>query len=251
VCLLMVMSSAMMMAQKATVKGLIMDGGLNEPLPGAAVVLLNEKDSTQVTGVVSDKDGRVSMPVSKYGTYLLRISYMGYLTQYRTITLSKSKKEIDLGTVTLEEDAKVMKEAQVTAQLSQVEMKEDTFVYNAGAFRVPEGSNLEELIRKLPGAEVEDVMQNSSRKENLVNYVKDIYAPFSDEDISRKMVEMLRPDGITTPIEIVYQSLEGLHKACPNHSGDWYFSGNYPTPGGLRLLNRAFIDYYENVYKKI
>ena len=61
---------------------------------------------------------------------------------------------------------------------------------------------------------------------------------------------MLRPEGITTPIEIVYQSLEGLHRACPNHAGDWYFSGNYPTPGGLRLLNQAFIDYYENVYAK-
>ena len=115
---------------------------------------------------------------------------------------------------------------------------------------------IELLIERGDWARIDDVyrrcvMQNSSRKENLVNYVKDIYAPFSDEDISRKMVEMLRPDGITTPIEIVYQSLEGLHKACPNHSGDWYFSGNYPTPGGLRLLNRAFIDYYENVYKKI
>ena len=59
------------------------------------------------------------------------------------------------------------------------------------------------------------------------------------------------PEGITTPIEIIYQSLEGLHRACPNHSGDWYFSGDYPTPGGLKLLNRAFMNYYEKVYKKI
>ena len=198
VCLLMVMSSAMMMAQKATVKGLIMDGGLNEPLPGAAVVLLNEKDSTQVTGVVSDKDGRVSMPVSKYGTYLLRISYMGYLTQYRTITLSKSKKEIDLGTVTLEEDAKVMKEAQVTAQLSQVEMKEDTFVYNAGAFRVPEGSNLEELIRKLPGAEVEDdgtVKINGKTVSKIMVGGKEFFSSdtkMAMKNIPTKMVEKIK-----------------------------------------------------------
>ena len=94
-------------------------------------------------------------------------------------------------------------------------------------------------------------LQTAKPKEEMENYVKEIYAPFSDEDISHKMAEMLRPDGITTPIEIVYQSLEGLHKACPNHKGDWYFSGDYPTPGGLRLLNRAFINYYENIYNKI
>lgn len=153
---LLVMCSVSALAQKSTVTGTIMDGGLNEPLPGAAVVLLNPKDSTQVTGVVSDVNGKVNMPVSKYGTYIMRISYMGYVTQYRNITLDKKNKTHDLGTITLAEDAKVMKEAQVTAQLAQVEMKEDTFVFNAGAYRLPEGSNLEELVRKLPGAEVSE-----------------------------------------------------------------------------------------------
>lgn len=84
----------------------------------------------------------------------------------------------------------------------------------------------------------------------MVNYVKEIYAPFADEEISKKMVEMLRPAEVTTPIEIVYQTLEGLHRACPAHLGDWYFSGDYPTPGGVKLLNLAFIDYYENIYSK-
>ena len=82
------------------------------------------------------------------------------------------------------------------------------------------------------------------------NYVKEIYAPFADEEISEKMVEMLRPAEVTTPIEIVYQTLDGLHRACPAHLGDWYFSGDYPTPGGVKLLNLAFIDYYENIYSK-
>ena len=86
-------------------------------------------------------------------------------------------------------------------------------------------------------------------KERMENCVKAIYAPFTDEDISCKMVEMLRPEGVTTTIEIVYQTLEGLHCACPEHHGDWYFSGNYPTPGGVKLVNRAFIDYYEHVFK--
>ena len=87
-------------------------------------------------------------------------------------------------------------------------------------------------------------------KEQMKNYVKAIYAPFTDEDISEKMVEMLRPNGVTTPIEIVYQTIDGLHKACPNHLGDWYFSGDYPTPGGVKLLNRAFMDDYETEYNK-
>ena len=82
------------------------------------------------------------------------------------------------------------------------------------------------------------------------NYVKAIYEPFTDEDINHKMVEMLRPEGVTTPIEFVFQSIDGLHNACPNHLGDWYFSGDYPTKGGLRLLNKAFINYFENVYTK-
>lgn len=90
--------------------------------------------------------------------------------------------------------------------------------------------------------------QEHTPAEQMLNYVKDIYAPFTDEDISTKMVEMLRPTDVTTPIEIVYQTVDGLHKACPSHSGDWYFSGDYPTPGGVKLLNKAFINYYENIF---
>ena len=83
----------------------------------------------------------------------------------------------------------------------------------------------------------------------LQNYVKEIYAPFSDEEISAKMAEILTPDSVKAKVQIVYQPLEGLRKACPNHTGDWYFSGDYPTPGGLGMLNKAFIDYVEQVYQ--
>ena len=86
-------------------------------------------------------------------------------------------------------------------------------------------------------------------KEQMVNYVKDIYAPFTDEEISAKMAELLTPEGTRAKIQIVYQPLEGLHQACPNHPGDWYFSGDYPTPGGVKMLNKAFIDYIEQVYQ--
>jgi len=85
-------------------------------------------------------------------------------------------------------------------------------------------------------------------KEQMKNFVKDIYAPFTDEDISRKMAEMLKSPEVKTPLEIVYQTIDGLHNACPNSPGDWYFSGNFPTPGGVRLLNQAFINYVEKIY---
>ena len=78
-----------------------------------------------------------------------------------------------------------------------------------------------------------------------LNHVRRIYEPFTVEEINRKIVEMLRPEGMETPIELVFQSIEGLHKACPHNPGDWYFTGHYPTPGGTRLCNQAFVDYIE------
>ena len=81
-------------------------------------------------------------------------------------------------------------------------------------------------------------------------YVKQLYKPFTIEELNTKMVEMLRPEGVDTPIEFVFQSIVGLHTACPNHSGDWYFTGDYPTPGGVRLCNQAFVNYIEKVYNQ-
>jgi len=83
-------------------------------------------------------------------------------------------------------------------------------------------------------------------KEKLVNHVKDIYRQFSAEEITEKTAQMLTPEGTKAEVHLVYQSLEGLHKACPNHKGDWYFSGNYPTPGGNKMVTKAFMNYYEN-----
>ncbi len=77
------------------------------------------------------------------------------------------------------------------------------------------------------------------------NVVKDIYAPFSEEEISAKIAQILKPEGFAIPVEIVYQPLENLAKAIPNHRGDWYFSGDYPTPGGTKISNQAFLYYYE------
>ncbi len=82
-----------------------------------------------------------------------------------------------------------------------------------------------------------------------LNHVRNIYAPFTVEEINTKIVNMLRPEGMQSPVELVFQSIEGLHHACPNHPGDWYFTGHYPTPGGIRLVNQAFVNYVEQVLK--
>jgi amidophosphoribosyltransferase len=82
-------------------------------------------------------------------------------------------------------------------------------------------------------------------KEQVRNYVKEIYAPFTDEQVSAKIAELLTPPTIKAKVEIVFQSVENLHVACPNHLGDWYFTGNYPTPGGNKVVNKAFINWVE------
>lgn len=79
----------------------------------------------------------------------------------------------------------------------------------------------------------------------VINYVKEIYAPFSDQEISAKISELLKPKDMQAQVEIIFQSVENLHQACPENLGDWYFTGNYPTPGGKRVVNRAFMNFFE------
>ncbi|TKB98960.1 amidophosphoribosyltransferase [Pedobacter cryophilus] len=87
--------------------------------------------------------------------------------------------------------------------------------------------------------------QADAPKEEVINHVKELYAPFSPEEISAKIAEIITPKEISAKVEVIYQSLENLHEACPNHLGDWYFSGNYPTPGGNKVVNRAFMNWKE------
>ncbi|MFM7022916.1 MAG: amidophosphoribosyltransferase [Flavobacteriales bacterium] len=97
---------------------------------------------------------------------------------------------------------------------------------------------------------IDDVYKKSKAqeklpKEQILNYVKEIYAPFTDEEISARITQLLTPKDLNAEVEIVFQTVENLHKACPNHTGDWYFTGNYPTPGGNKVVNRSFINYVE------
>lgn len=101
-------------------------------------------------------------------------------------------------------------------------------------------SELYERVKSLMGSE--EVRQT--------NFVKEIYEPFTVEELNQQMIKLMRPAEVTCPIDIVFQSIEGLHKAIPDNPGDWYFTGDYPTPGGMRLVNQAFIDYYEEDYRR-
>jgi len=96
---------------------------------------------------------------------------------------------------------------------------------------------------------IADVYRACKTEPVKANHVRAIYAPFTVEEINQKIVEMLRPEGMQAPVELVYQSIEGLHEACPNHPGDWYFTGRYPTPGGIRMVNQAYVNYVEKVLK--
>ena len=92
------------------------------------------------------------------------------------------------------------------------------------------------------------IAQRNLPKTSMQNYVKEIYDVFSDEDISRKIVELLRPSDVNTDIEIVFQTIDDLHRAIPNHTGDWYFSGDYPTPAGVKRVSEAFIEYAKDEF---
>lgn len=102
---------------------------------------------------------------------------------------------------------------------------------------------IDEVYRK-------SVAQKDKKTDEIVNYVKEIYGQFSDQQVADKIAEMLTPVGTKAEVKIVYQTIENLHLACPNHKGDWYFSGNYPTPGGNKVVNDAFINYIEGSENK-
>ena len=123
----------------------------------------------------------------------------------------------------------------------------EQFIAFKAALALLKDRGMEDIIDK-----VYEACKQALTKENedTTNYVKQIYAPFTDEEISQKIAELLTPKSVGTKVEIIFQSCQGLREACPQHTGDWYFTGNYPTPGGVRMLNRAFVDYYEKNINK-
>jgi len=87
--------------------------------------------------------------------------------------------------------------------------------------------------------------QENLPKEQVKNYVKEVYAPFTDDQISHKISQLLKPADVLAKVKVIYQNIEGLHASCPKNLGDWYFTGDYPTPGGNKVVNKAFIYFIE------
>ncbi|HMQ00721.1 MAG TPA: amidophosphoribosyltransferase, partial [Cyclobacteriaceae bacterium] len=94
-------------------------------------------------------------------------------------------------------------------------------------------------------AEVYDQCLQSNNKQQQINFVKKVYEHFTDEEISAKIAEIIKPAEMQAELQVVFQTVDNLHKACPHHSGDWYFTGNYPTPGGMKVVNKSFTNYME------
>jgi amidophosphoribosyltransferase len=126
--------------------------------------------------------------------------------------------------------------------------------YGIDMSRMGEFVAFEAAISLLKDAGKEDIILSvykkckdsaSLPKEDVTNYVQAIYEPFTDQEISDRIAKIITPKEITCKVEVIYQTLDNLHKACPDHTGDWYFSGNYPTPGGNKVVNRAFVNWME------
>ena len=120
--------------------------------------------------------------------------------------------------------------------------KLEDFVAFKAALALHKDHNTMDEVKKIYHRCIEQVNSNDNE---VINYVKDFYAPFTAEEISTKIGELLSPKDIKTEVQIIYQTIENLHKACPKNLGDWYFTGNYPTPGGNRVVNKAFINFFE------
>lgn len=115
------------------------------------------------------------------------------------------------------------------------------------AIQLLEENNLDHIIDETYARCKE---QLASGEREMKNYVRMIYQPFTAEQISNKIAEIVRPDDMKSELKIIFQKIEDLHSACPNHRGDWYFSGNYPTPGGNRVVNKAFVNYFEGINER-
>lgn len=156
VLLLTITLSAFSQTKNITVSGRIVEADTKEPAMQATIQLLALPDSAFASGIASTSQGYFTLPKVKAGKYVLKVSYIGFKTKYLPLQLTASVPEKKLGTLDLDADAVMLAEAVITAEAPQVQVVEDTLVYNSSAYRTPEGAMLEELVKKLPGAEIDD-----------------------------------------------------------------------------------------------
>lgn len=182
---------------RGVVSGTVLDGGDKSPVMQATVQILSPKDSTMIKGNVTDLDGNFSMPVSP-GKYLLKVSFIGYTPFLKEVTVTHGKPRLNVGAIELQSDAIMLAEAVVVAQAPEVTASEDTLVYNSSAYRVPEGSALEELVKKLPGAEVDEngkITINGKEIKKIMIDGKEFFADNPDmamKNLPVNMIEKLR-----------------------------------------------------------
>ena len=180
------------------VTGYVRDKESKESIIQATVRFCTVRDTTMVTGTVTDKDGKFDFPTLNAGKYLLVLSYMGYQTQYSTVTVSAKEKSQDLGTYTLLQSAIALKEAVVTGSAAKVTAKDDSIIFNSAAFKVREGAMLEELVKKLPGIKVDKNGGVTVNGESVSKILIDGHEFFSNDmsmamkNIPADMVEKLK-----------------------------------------------------------
>ena len=152
----MLLTTTKVAAQQGSLSGRVIDSETREAMVRTTLQLyrIGQKDTTFVKGVFSDANGRFTISSVNAGNYLLKLSYLGYKTLSKNVTVAR--RAISMGDISMESDAVQLKEAVVTANIPKMVIKDDTVVYNADAFRVPEGSVIEALVEMLPGAKVDD-----------------------------------------------------------------------------------------------
>ena len=197
-CLLGAVFSVSAQNGKVTVSGIVWDADLNEAMGQATVQLLAAKDSAFVNGCVTQMNGQFQLPAVKAGNYVLKVSFIGYLSQFKSIQLTARQPKYNVGKISLSADAIMMQEAVVVGHVPPVQMSEDTVVFNSAAYKVAEGSALEELVKKLPGAEVSEdgsITINGKSVSKILIDGKEFFG--SDMDMAMKnipvdMVEKLK-----------------------------------------------------------
>ena len=149
------LTAALSMQAQRTVSGRVVDNDQKEAVIQATVALLQGKDSTLAANAVTNANGQFQLTAPKDGAYIVRVTYVGYKPLYKNITVGGGN-PVQMGTLTISPDAVMLKGTEVVKNVAKVTTKDDTIIYNAGAYRTPEGSVVEELVKKLPGAEVDD-----------------------------------------------------------------------------------------------
>ena len=258
VLLLTTAVTAFSQTRSITVSGRVMEDDTKQPAMQATVQLLSLPDSAQAAGVASSNQGYFKLPKVKPGKYTLRISYIGYKSKFIPMILTAAVPEKNIGTVTLESDAVMLAEAVVVAEAPQVQVVEDTVAFNSSAYRTPEGAMLEELVKKLPGAEIDEdgnvkingkdvkkIMVNGKEffggdvKTGLKNLPVDMIEKLKTYD---KQSDLARVTGIDDGEEETVLDLtvkKGMNKGT---------FGNVDLSGGTedRYMGRAMVNYFND-----